>query len=236
MHFATGTWGIVYRNISAMWYMGGWIFLQAILFVVALNSPTEAPFGVFAHISGAVCGMGLIWLARIPSRMPPEDHPCRSGELTAMIIGDEGDAGDGTAEMTPEMLHERWLHTPEGRLQQRILELRAPFEDRFADQLIEQGDFAGALAHCQEMLQLAERDMNEARVEGYADLLATVRQRLAAQRQEQLSQRRGAPPAAPGRVYEGAGGIELAERPSSAPRDSDPFNLGAAPRGTRRRR
>ena len=236
MHFATGTWGIVYRNISVLWFVGGWVLIQAISALAIVSLTQESgPYGVYAHLAGAACGAGLIWLARIPARMPPDDHPCRSGELTAIIIGDEGDAGDGQAEMTPDMLHEQWLHTPEGRLQQRILELRAPFEDRFADQLIEQGDYAGARAHCEQMLELAQRDMNEARVEGYTRLLTTVRQRLAQTQQQELAQRRSQPSLPQGRVYEGAGGAEIRERGGLAPRKPDPFNLGDAPRGSRRR-
>jgi membrane associated rhomboid family serine protease len=232
MHAATGTWGLVTRNISALWYVGSWILFQVVTLGIVMNTADEpGPYGVYAHVAGAICGMSLIWVARIGDRMPPDDHPCRSGELTAIIIGDEGDGGDGMLDLTPEQEYERWRHTPEGRLQHRIQQLRAPFEDRFAQQMLEQGDLAGAQSHCEQMLQLARQALDDARIAGYTELLDEIRERKLA-----LPPAPGPRPdlgTAPNRVYEAAGGLELRERGSG--RNPDPFNLGESQRGTRRR-
>jgi membrane associated rhomboid family serine protease len=228
MSWATGTWGLVTRNISVFWFAGSWIILQLLLAGLAgTMAEDQGPYGVYAHAAGAVAGMLLIFLARIPERMPPDDHPVRVGELSSVIVGDEGDAGDGYVATTPEMAEAEWRRSPEGRLQQRILELRAPFEDRFAHAMLEHGDYAGARAHCSQMLELAQQAQNDARIEGYGNLLDEIEARIAALPPVPLAARRAYQPADQAWSPEAAtdGGI---------PRAADPFNLGHVPRASRR--
>jgi hypothetical protein len=218
MSWATGTWGLVYRNISAFWFVGSWVVFQFMLAGLASTREEQGPYGVYAHAAGAVCGMLLIYVARIPERMPAADHPSRSGELSAPLIGDEGDAGDGYIDPTPQMLEEQWRRSPEGRLQQRILELRAPFDDRFAEDMLARGDWSGARAHCEQMLELAQQAQNEARIAGYTQLLQRIRAEAGP------SASRPAIPVPP----------PLPADAARIPHAADPFGLGDAPRGTRR--
>jgi hypothetical protein len=78
--------------------------------------------------------------------------------------------------------------------------------------------------------------MNEARIDGYSAMLERVRAGLSAAYASEQERLRTQPRQPIGRVWEGAGGLELADRPGggSPVRKPDPFNLGDAPRGSRR--
>jgi hypothetical protein len=122
----------------------------------------------------------------IPERRPTADHHSQSSALTTMIIGDETDSANPYASEEDEQL--AWQLSPAGRLQERIRALRTPFKDAIADRLFESGDLAGVRHHVTEMLELAHKDMHEARIEAYTALLGEVAQREheARMRQEDL--------------------------------------------------
>jgi membrane associated rhomboid family serine protease len=178
----TQSYGFVLRNISALWFIGSWILFQVIGAGLALQMDEQGPFGVYAHVAGAACGMGLIWLVRIPSRMPAPDHPCRSGRLTAPIVGDAGDGGRGVkhTDVEPWVELEEWKHTVRGRAHQQALAASAAFDDRLAMEMLERGDLAGARAYCEQMLELAQQAGNSSRVAGFQALLAEIQRRAAA--------------------------------------------------------
>lgn len=149
------------RNISAFWFIGGWIAQQLFYSVLAFNSAERGPFGVFAHAAGALGGMALIYVLRLPENVLPADHPLRRGSLSAPFIGDAGDAGGGRA---PGLTaHE-----------QRIRAMEAPFSDSAARAMLTQGDLLGARAYCEQMLDQSERDGNLQRIAGFERLLREI--------------------------------------------------------------
>jgi hypothetical protein len=150
------------RNISAFWFIGFWLVQQAVLGAIALSMLEPGPFGVFAHLAGALSGIGLIFAMRLPGRALPRNHPLRTGRLSAPIFGDEGDAGGG---QTPEQ------EAAERRAWERTT---APFDGSRVRRLLEQGDAHGARALCEEMLAQAEADANHHRILGYERLLREI--------------------------------------------------------------
>jgi membrane associated rhomboid family serine protease len=155
------------RNISALWFCGAWIVQQFYSSFVALSVLEPGPYGVIAHAAGAGAGMGLIYLLRIPHRAPGRDHPLRSGRLSTIIIGDEGDAGTGRA---PRLL------AHEARAAARVVAMSTPFDPEPVQRLIRAGDLLAAEAFAEMMLSQAEADFNERRVAGYLQLLAEIAQ------------------------------------------------------------
>jgi membrane associated rhomboid family serine protease len=169
--------GPIIRNISVYWFVGFWVFIESWKMLgILLLAGHDLPAGAFAHVGGAVGGGLLIWPLLIPERRPAADHHTQVGDLTMIIIGDEGDAGH-SSQLPEEDRQLAWELSSAGRLQQRIRHLRTPFKDAIADRLFESGDLAGVRMHCTEMLELARKDMNEARVEAYTALLEEVAQR-----------------------------------------------------------
>jgi membrane associated rhomboid family serine protease len=158
------------RNISAVWFLGGWLLQQLFYTGVALTVLEPGPFGVYAHAAGAVTGMGLIFLLRRPERVLPADHPLRRGRLSAPFIGDAGDAGDGRApQLSPQ---ERRALEPA-----RLMHL--PFDEAPVRALLAQGDLLGARSFCEHMLEDSYRHGNVYRIQGYETLLREIATREA---------------------------------------------------------
>lgn len=174
-HFYTGTWGFVVRNISALWYIGGWLGLQIILALVLIAGEVHINAGIYAHVAGAAAGALFLWPLLIRDRLPSMDHEAVTAEITAPIFGEEGDGGSGAPQLTPE--EEAELRR-QSRLPGRMRGYVQAFRDYHADQLIEQGSLPQALAHCREMLAIAQRQGELHRIAGYEALIEDIEARL----------------------------------------------------------
>jgi membrane associated rhomboid family serine protease len=155
------------RNISALWFCGAWVLQQLYSSFVALSVLEPGPYGVIAHAAGAVSGMVLIYLLRINDRVPPRGHPLRSGRLSMMIIGDEGDAGNGRPPRVDPQHAARSA---------RLVAMSSPFDPRPAYRLIDSGDLLAAESYCELMLAQARTDHNDRKAAGYATLLQQIAQ------------------------------------------------------------
>lgn len=174
-HFATGKWGFLVRNISALWYVGGWLALQILLALVLIAGEVHINAGIYAHVAGAMAGALFLWPLLIRSRLPSVDHEVLTAEISAPLWGEDGDAGDGRPELTPE--EEAELRR-QARLPGRMRGYQQEFRDYHADQLIEQGSLPQALAHCQEMLAIAQRQGEAHRISGYEALIEDIAARM----------------------------------------------------------
>jgi membrane associated rhomboid family serine protease len=170
-HFATGKWGFLIRNISAFWYVGGWLTLQILLALVLIGVEVHINAGIYAHVAGAIAGALLIMPMMLRERLPGLDHDAVTAEISAPIWGEDGDGGDGRPVLTPEEAEEQRRLS---RLPGRMRGFQPEFRDYHADQLVAQGHLREALAHCHEMLALAERGGEQHRAEGYRALIERV--------------------------------------------------------------
>lgn len=171
----------VIRSISVYWYVGFWLVVEMINSWVLIAVGVEGPAGAYAHVGGAIGGGLLVWSLLIADRRPEPDHHTQTGDLTTMIIGEEGDAAAVPLSAEEEALV--YLHSPQGRLEAKIRALRAPFKDTLVDSLLTEGQLAAARQHVEEMLELARRDLNPARIEAYEMLLGEINQREAEERE-----------------------------------------------------
>lgn len=163
-HMMTGNWLPHLRTMSAYWFIGSWIVLQLLYSFGAIGMQINMNLGIYAHAAGALAGLALVRIFALKQRIPKADHYTRTDELTTVIIGDEGDGGGGYQPVNT--LPEELERLRGSRSRSRLRQLPA-FRDSIAEELAQQGDFAGALAQCREMLALAEREQNYRRIDGY---------------------------------------------------------------------
>lgn len=170
MHAMTGQVGLTLRNISALWYIGAWVVFQIITAGFAIHQEMWLNLGTYAHVAGALAGAAMVYPLALPKRIPRADSAVRSAELTSPVIGEEGDAGSGTepvasvGEEVARIRAEYGTDVPDPRL----------FQDCVAEELIAQGDYAAALRHCREMLQIARQEDDVDRVNGYLVLIDAI--------------------------------------------------------------
>jgi membrane associated rhomboid family serine protease len=173
MHMGTGQWGFVLRNISALWYIGGWIALQLVLGGLLVVSEVHVNAGIYAHVAGAAVGAAMCPLLVIAARRPEPDHAVVTDELTAAVWGDEGDGGSGGSEALS--LAEEAHRIRMARTDQLLEE---SFKDYVVEELAAKGDLKGALAHCREMRDIAVRRDDQHRVKGYDRLIDGLEEQL----------------------------------------------------------
>jgi membrane associated rhomboid family serine protease len=182
----------VIRSISVYWFVGFCLLVQIYATYYALTRGEMGPYGVYAHVGGAIGGGLLVFNLLIPARRPEADHHTQQEALTTVIIGEEGDAAARPLSAEEQAL--MYSMSPAGRLDAKIRALRSPFKDTLAESLFASGDLNGVRQHCAEMLEVARRDMNPHRIEAYEMLLAELAQReteataerAAAERAEQV--------------------------------------------------
>ena len=170
-----GTIGFTVRNISAFWWMGSYIVFQLIFSFILLGAGTWLNLGIYAHAAGALAGIELVYLLRLPDRMPKPEHHTQSDELTLPVIGDYGDAGSSYEPVNT-------LDEEMSRLHSLHLKHYAPppeFHDFRAENLIAAGRISEALQHCVDMRELAyEKDDGE-KIYGYSQLIKKLHAQLA---------------------------------------------------------
>jgi membrane associated rhomboid family serine protease len=168
-HLATGDYGIVTRNISALWYIGSWVVLEIVLGSLLLGHGVQLNLGIYAHAAGAIAGALLCWPLVIQSRRPHPEDPVNTDELTLPFVGDEGDGGSGERYVT--------LSEELARLKgsgSYVTVAAEPVDDWIADELEAKGDVRGALAHCREMLRIAQQREEHSRAAGYRARIAEL--------------------------------------------------------------
>ncbi len=170
MHAATGEVGFALRNISAFWYIGAWVLWQLTMSGIAIYGQVWLNLGIYAHVAGALAGAALVYPLALPRRIPAPDSDVRSAELTSPIFGDEGDAGMGTEPVASISAELARIHG-EYRGQGAPAEL---FQDFIAEELIQKHDYAQALRHCRDMLQIAREDNDTERIQGYLALIDSI--------------------------------------------------------------
>lgn len=173
-HYATGDYGFVMRNISALWFIGSWVLFQLVLAFILGGSGLHENLGIYAHAAGAVAGAALAFLLVIPERRPGADHPISSDEITAPLFGDSGSGGGGEIDENP-------LGAEIMRLREaKPGPLYPPASDARVDELRQRGELPAAIAHCRDMLAIAAEQQNPRLVSGYRQLLGQVEAELAA--------------------------------------------------------
>ena len=158
-----GTMGFTVRNISAYWWMGSYIVFQLVMSFLLLGAGTWLNLGIYAHAAGALAGIGLVYLLRLPDRMPSPEHHTQSAELSMPVIGEEGDAGASYEPVNTLSEETERLHRLHGYRPAPLPELH----DFRADELQQAGKFREALRHCTEMRQIAYEKNNSERVMAY---------------------------------------------------------------------
>jgi membrane associated rhomboid family serine protease len=174
-HAATGSWGFVVRNISAFWYIGGWVLVQLLMSGIFVAGGVNENLGIYAHASGALFGAAMAYVLPLASRRPSADDPSVFGELTDPFFGEEGDGGGGrdSLGLDEEMRRIRLEH-PGGRSAYQAM----PVRDYHADELEARGEIDAALRHCQDMKQMALARGEYDRAEGYDARIALLEKEL----------------------------------------------------------
>jgi len=183
-HAMYGDWGLLTRNISALWFIGSWVLFQVLFTVYALASGVWLNLGIYAHATGVLAGAILVWPLMIKARRPSPDSYTQIAELTAPVIGEAGDAGEGgepVASLDEEVerlhsIHAR-RHVPQ-----------AEFHDYRAEELIAQDRLEEALDHCRDMLAMAQDSGDWQRAAGYKKLLMRITAQIRAQHREVAAQ------------------------------------------------
>jgi membrane associated rhomboid family serine protease len=163
-YYYSGRWGPHLRYISALWFIGSWVAFEVIYAVLYMTEGVHVNLGTYAHAMGAIAGAVFVWPLVIRARIPPRSASVRCAELTLPIFGDEGDAPIAEYELSPEA-----LETLPDQKPKAISEF--PFCDHILDDLLEQGDVAGALRHAREMLGIARSQDNRHRAKGYEEAI-----------------------------------------------------------------
>ncbi len=223
-----GTWGFTVRNISALWWMGSYIAFELLFSFLLVGAGAWLNLGIYAHASGALVGIGLVYVLRLKDRMPPPEDPTQSGELTVPIIGEEGDMG---ASYEPVNTLDKELARLQGLHGRGYAPAPPPeLQDFRVDELVAAQHYRAALQHCLEMRQLAREDDDHERVLAYGAKIEELRAILDSLPPEKLpvvehpdrpAQPRPAGPAA---------------APAAPAEGFDLLNPGQVKRGTRQRK
>jgi membrane associated rhomboid family serine protease len=154
--------------VSSFWLVGIWVAQELFRSIYAFYSAPEGPYGAYAHLAGALVGLALVYPLRDRSQALPLGLGWRRDAFSPRLVMMQEAA---VTDLSPALVD---------REQQRIRQIDrtyAPFDERPVRALIAQGDYAGAKAHCELMLQQATADDNLPRIRGYERLLAEIRQR-----------------------------------------------------------
>lgn len=228
LHAFTGTVGFTTRNISALWWIGSYLVFQVLYVGVAVGQGMWLNLGIYAHVSGALAGAGLLFVLRLKDRIPDPDHHTQSSMLTSAVVGDEGDGGVGTQPVMTISAEADRLR----RLQARRPRLPEPeFSDWQVDEMVVRGDYSAAICHCQDMLEIARLQDNTHRSQGYSRLLARLEREAASTRPLEIQQQRDIGSRTPAPVQEAE-----ADEDGGTQRGFNLIEPGGVQRGTRRRR
>jgi membrane associated rhomboid family serine protease len=156
------------RNISAVWFIGSWILLQAFFATALLGMSVFSNLGIYAHFAGAIAGAIIVWPLVIQARKPKPTDPEVCAELTTFLIGDEGDAG-GNEPIFPTLGEEV------ARLKAEHPEAIPEFHDFTVEDLLGKDDVDGALKHAELMLLAATESGDSWRIHGYQALINRLR-------------------------------------------------------------
>jgi membrane associated rhomboid family serine protease len=209
-----GTWGFTVRNISAFWWMGSYIVFQLVMSFILLGAGNWLNLGIYAHAAGAIAGIGLAYVLRLPDRMPKPEDPSQCAELTLPFIGEEGDAGASYEPVNSLGQEMERLHSLHGYRPAPPPELH----DYRADELQQAGLFREALQHCVQMREVAYDEDDRDRVLAYS---------------ERITELNGLVENLPPQVLP-----VIKAKPEPAPAPADGFDLlhpGQVKRGTRHR-
>ena len=148
--------------ISSLWLIGLWIALQVVDSLDLYTSMPAGPYGVYAHVAGAMAGLALVYPLRDWRQSLPLELVWRRNAFSApLILGQDGAVTD----VSPALVDQ------EQRKIEQINRTYAPFDERPVRALIQQGDYSGARAYCDLMLEQARTDDNLPRIRGYERLL-----------------------------------------------------------------
>lgn len=171
LHWATGDWGLVTRNICAVWFMGSWVVFEILMSGFMLGQGVWLNLGVYAHAAGALAGLALAIPFALKDRRPGPGHYTRSDAITMPIIGDAGAAGEGVEPVNTLGKEVARLH---GKASRKPLP-STPFSDYVAQELIEKLQLDEAERHCLDMLKISRRQGNQKRTLGYEQLIRKIR-------------------------------------------------------------
>lgn len=165
------------RNFSALWVVGMYLAFEVLYVGYALSGRTWLNLGVYAHVGGALVGMGLVMLLRSKARMAQVASRYREAAPGGMddLFGEEGDAGGGyvpVANLQQELERVRGLAE-----KRRTRHPDASFRDYRVEELLSAGQLHAAEEHCREMQFLAQRGGDRYAELGYHDYLRDIQER-----------------------------------------------------------